>query len=64
MAPQRRAQHPSAAFELLAPPRGQGDEADRDHRPPYRHPEFNLTFAFFAGPEGNTVGLSKGVVNK
>ena len=30
--------------------------------PPTEVPEFDLTFAFFADPEGHVVGLSKGVV--
>jgi predicted enzyme related to lactoylglutathione lyase len=29
--------------------------------PPTEVPEFGLTFAFFADPEGHLVGLSKGV---
>jgi uncharacterized protein len=32
--------------------------------PPTDIPEFNLSFAFIADPEGNLVGLSKGVVNQ
>ena len=30
--------------------------------PPTDVPEFGLTFAFFADPEGNVIGLSKGVI--
>jgi len=30
--------------------------------PPTEVPEFGLTLAFFADPEGNVVGLSKGVI--
>lgn len=30
--------------------------------PPTEVPEFGLTFAFFADPEGHVVGLSKGVI--
>lgn len=30
--------------------------------PPKEVPEFGLTFAFFADPEGHVVGLSKGVI--
>lgn len=30
--------------------------------PPTDVPEFGLTFAFFADPEGHVVGLSKGVI--
>ena len=30
--------------------------------PPTNIPEFGLAFAFFADPEGNVVGLSKGVI--
>jgi len=30
--------------------------------PPTEIPQFGLTFAFFADPEGHVVGLSKGVV--
>lgn len=30
--------------------------------PPTEVPEFSLTFAFFADPEGHMVGLSKGVI--
>lgn len=29
---------------------------------PTEVPEFGLTFAFFADPEGHVVGLSKGVI--
>jgi predicted enzyme related to lactoylglutathione lyase len=30
--------------------------------PPTEIPQFGLTFAFFADPEGHVVGLSKGAV--
>ncbi len=30
--------------------------------PPSEIPDFGLTFAFFADPEGHVVGLSKGAV--
>jgi uncharacterized protein len=30
--------------------------------PPMEIPQFNLTFAYFADPEGHVVGLSKGAV--
>jgi predicted enzyme related to lactoylglutathione lyase len=30
--------------------------------PPTEIPQFELTFAFFADPEGHVVGLSKGAV--
>jgi len=32
--------------------------------PPTNVPGFNLAFAFFADPDGNLVGLSKGVINE
>ena len=32
--------------------------------PPIEMPNFGLTFAFFADPEGHVVGLSKGAVNE